>query len=818
MLPMPIEHRPSVQSVSESVSCSYKTAFDALSQRVYHGLRRKNTQENQVQPPKVLELYLEISRYPILAKTIRARMREMLFAHHVIDAKVFEQEVMDKAIQSQVLEGIQQPYEQESPELWRERLQVIRDHLTDFYFAYHFPHSAFVELVQPLLRQRAPHSEVVLTFNPELAPWDMLFAKGDEYEKYPPAEKAQVMHHLEEITVVLVKGMISDQLYFLGIAKRFFTISDLKEIRRRRIGRGRIGGKAAGLLLAHKILQHAQAMGELDLQAPLVIPDSYFIGADVFYDMHELNNLHEFHNQKYKTREEIIADYPKVVEAMTGARFPEEVTAGLRDILAEIGPQPVIVRSSSLLEDNMGSAFAGKYDSFFCPNQGTPEENLAALSLAIKRVYASVHNPNALVYRRQKGLIDYDERMAILIQKVAGYPHGQYFFPDIAGVGYSRNPFRWNRLIQREGGFLRLVWGMGTRAVDRVANDYPRMVALSHPQLRPERGVNEIRKYSQHYVDVVDLSDNRFKSLPVEEVISADYPSIRLLASLDKGDYVQPIIGLGPDVEPRSLVLTFDGLVQNNTFTSAMRSILGTLERYYSFPVDIEFAMDITSERGKPGLKINLLQCRPLTRHVSAEALTIPSDVPEQDKVFSAHKMVPHGVVSGIRYIIYVDPAVYGSIPSHAEKLEVARIIGRLNKRLEAAPFILLGPGRWGSSNIDLGVKVSYADIYNTRVLVEIAMEKGGETPEVSYGTHFFQDLVESEIYPLPLYPNEEGTVFNRAILDGAPNVLAQLLPDAAGLDGYVRVIDVPAVADGRTLEVVMNADQEAALAYLKRD
>lgn len=773
------------------------------------------SERHDLQPPKVLQLYLEISRYPILAKTIRAKMREKLFAHHVIDPEVFEREVVEKAIQSQELEGIQYPYDQEPPEVWQERLQIIRDHLTDFYFAYHFPHSDFVELVRPLLRQRAPQRDVVLTFNPELAPWDLLFAKGEEYERYSPEERAKVQHHLEEIIVVLIKGMISDQLHFVGIAKRFFTIADLREIRRRRIGRGRIGGKAAGLLLAHKILEHAQARGELELPVPLKIPDSYFIGADVFYEVHDLNQLHDFHNQKYKSSEQIIAEYPQVVEAMINARFPEHVTLRLREILQEIGPQPIIVRSSSLLEDNLGSAFAGKYDSYFCPNQGSLEENLAALELAIKRVYASVYNPNALLYRRQKGLVDYDERMAILIQKVAGYAHGRYFFPDVAGVGFSRNPFRWNRVIRREDGFLRLVWGMGTRAVDRVADDYPRMVALSHPQLRPERNVAEIRRYSQHYIDAIDLQENVFRSFPVEEVLTPDYPALRLLAALDQGDYVQPIIALGMDLDVRNLVLTFDGLVSNKVFTGAMKAIMKTLERYYQYPVDIEFAVEIAGDRGKNQFTIVLLQCRPLTGQAWARGARIPHDIPDADKIFSAHKMVPQGVVSNIRYIVYVDPEVYSRIPSYAEKLQVARIIGQLNKQLQGERFILMGPGRWGSSNIDLGVKVSYADIYNTRMLVEIAMAKGGEAPEASYGTHFFQDLVESQIYPLALYPDEPGTIFNRAFLDAAPNVLTELLPDAAAYADYVKVIDVFRASGGRYLEVVMDGEHEEALAYL---
>jgi hypothetical protein len=767
--------------------------------------------------PKVLELYLEISRYPILAKKIRERMRAELFARHIVAVDVFEQEVREKAIHSQTLEGLDQPPEQESPEVWQERVQQIRDHLTDFYFAYNLPHALFAEIVHSLIASRMPGKEVILTFNPELAPWDILFAKADEYEAYPPEEKAKVRHHLQDIIVVLIKGMISDHLTLVGIGKNFFTIADLKEIRRRRIGRGKIGGKAAGMLLAYKILQHALAESDADLKQHIGIPDSYFIGCDVYYEFEEINRLHDTHNQKYKSREAIIADYPNIVQAFANGRFPETVTARLRDILVEVGSAPLIVRSSSLLEDSFGSAFAGKYDSYFCPNQGTPDENLAALSGAIKGVYASVVNPNALLYRRQKGLLDYDERMAVLIQKVEGQRFGHYHFPAVSGVAFSRNPFRWNRKIRREDGLLRMVWGLGTRAVERVANDYPRMVALSHPQLRPEKTASEIKKYSQHFLDLIDLADNRMKTLPVAEVVSTNYPGVRLLASLDQGDYVQPIFSLGGGLDPSTMVLTFDGLVQDTHFVSAMKTILRTLERYYQVPVDVEFAVDILAERPCPQYNFRLLQCRPLTSQQWGEGPPLPADVPEEDKIFSANKLVPQGVVSNIRYVVYVDPEVYGRIGDRSTKLEIGRVVGRLNKRLENERFILMGPGRWGSSNIDLGVKITYADIYNTRILAEIAMVKEGETPEVSYGTHFFQDLVESGIYPLPLYPDSKGAIFSRAFLDGAPNALPELLPADAPYASYIKVIDVPNAAGGRCLEIVMNGEQEQALAYLTK-
>lgn len=669
--------------------------------------------------------------------------------------------------------------------------------------------------MQSLLKDRKPDREVILTFNPELAPWSVLFAKAEEYESYPPEEKAKVKHHLQDMIVVLIKGMISDQLAFIGIAKNFFNIADLQEIRRNRIGRGKIGGKAAGMLLAHKILQCALAEAEIELEHPVTIPASYFIGSDVFYEFHGLNKLHDFHNQKYKTHEEILADHPRIIEAFTNGRFPDEVTARLRDLLLEVGRTPLIVRSSSLLEDNFGSSFAGKYESLFLPNQATLEQNLQALSQAIKRVYASVHNPSALLYRRQKGLLDYDERMAVLIQRVEGTQFGHCFFPALAGVAFSRNPFRWNRKIRREDGFLRIVWGLGTRAVDRVANDYPRMVALSHPQLRPETTTGEIKKYSQHFVDLIDLAENRMKSLPVAEVISAEYPGIRLLTTLDKGDYLQPIFALGSDLASNAMVLTFDGLVQDASFISSMKTLLKILEKYYQIPVDVEFAVDIVSERPRPRYSFHLLQCRPLTSREWAHEFQLPDDVPEPDILFSANKLVPQGVVSQIKYIVHVDPEAYSRIAEPAVKFEIGRIIGRLNKRLEGERFILMGPGRWGSSNIDLGVKVTYADIYNTRVLVEIAMGQDGEAPEVSYGTHFFQDLVESAIFPLPLYPNNQGVLYNRAFLDGVPNFLAELLPDASAYAEYVKVIDVAAASGGRFLEIVMDGEHEQALAYL---
>jgi hypothetical protein len=766
--------------------------------------------------PKVLELYLEISQYPILAPTIRERMRRELFARGIISPGDLEREANHKAVHSQKREGLTDPFAQESADAWQRRLAHFRDSLTDFYFAHNLPHTLFENIVREVLAKRVPSDEVFLTFNPELAPWDMLFARGEVYEALPPEQYTRVKHHHREIIVVLTKGLISDQLGFVGIAKDLFTVADLQAIRCRRIGRGKIGGKAAGMMLAYKILSLEESNQEMDLRSHVVIPESYFLGADVSYDFISLNDLHHIVDQKYKTRSEIEAEYPHIQEAFLDGHFPDEIVEGLRGILGRVGNRPLIVRSSSLLEDNFGTSFAGKYDSYFCPNQGTPEDNLDALLRAISKVYASVFSPDALFYRQQMGLLDYDERMAILLQEVQGERHGDFFFPTLAGVGFSYNPFRWTAKIRRKDGFLRLVWGLGTRAVDHLVNDYARMVALSHPHLRPVMGASQLRRYSQHYADAINLRENAFQTVPVTDLLDMDFPSARLLVSVDRGDYIQPPLAYDPSLSPQDLILTFENLLTKTQFVPLMKTILRTLSERFDRHVDIEFTTAIIPGYPQPEFRVHLLQCRPQASQESGQAVEVPTTVSAADTIFTADRLVPHGRVQRVRHIVLVDPEAYAHIPDETTRLQLARVVGKLNDLLEEKSFILMGPGRWGSTNVDLGVKVTYADIYHTAALIEIALSDGSSAPEASYGTHFFQDLVEAEIYPLALYPNQANTVFNWRFLRDSANVLADLLPECAPYVDYVRVIDVPATTNGKCLEIIMDGENSQALGYVR--
>jgi hypothetical protein len=186
--------------------------------------------------------------------------------------------------------------------------------------------------------------------------------------------------------------------------------------------------------------------------------------------------------------------------------------------------------------------------------------------------------------------------------------------------------------------------------------------------------------------------------------------------------------------------------------------------------------------------------------------------------LFTAHHLVPDGRAEDIRYVIFVDPQSYYAIEQPARRQEVARVIGRLNKRLEDERFVLIGPGRWGSANIDLGVHVTYADIFNTKVLIEMAIAHNGHMPELSYGTHFFQDLVEAGIHSLALHLGlgPDSGRFDWQFFANAPNALAELSPMDEGLSGIVKVIDLAALPGGRRLHVLMNGQQDEAIGYLK--
>ena len=357
---------------------------------------------------------------------------------------------------------------------------------------------------------------------------------------------------------------------------------------------------------------------------------------------------------------------------------------------------------------------------------------------------------------------------------------------------------------------------MGTRAVDRVGDDYPRLVALSHPLLRPKSSPDAIRRYSQEYIDLINLETNKFETRPISEVLTKRYALLRYLAQINQGSYLTPVRSTFFEGDVDQLVLTFDGLLGRTPLADYMRSILNLLEDKYQRPVDTEFALYITDPDSlNPGIKIALLQCRPQSQAEQSD-VRLPDNLQEENIIFSTRRMVPHGHVRKIQYVLYVSPEGYFALPTPAARSELGRAIGRLNQLLADKTFICIGPGRWGTTNPDLGVHIGYADIYNTRALIELAGQEIGPEPEPSFGTHFFQDLVETDIFPIAIYLDDEDVVFNRDFFYNTPNQLAVLAPNEASLENCLRLIDVSTFRPGHHLELVMDPGQDQAVGFLK--
>lgn len=647
-----------------------------------------------------------------------------------------------------------------------------------------------------------------------IAPWESVYRRLSHYRVVEPVA-LEADPELAALKAELGRMLIGSHPEFNRLADRYFTLDDLFSIRDRLVGSGRIGGKAAGMLLARRILLSSDPEDKVDFAAALEDHDSFYIGSDVFFTFLVNNDLFRMRLQLTRDSHFSREEFEEVERRFLSGSFPPGVMEQFRNLLDYFGQAPIIVRSSSLLEDSFGNAFAGKYRSEFCANQGTPEERLEAFLRAVKLVYASALNPDALSYRRKRGLGESDEQMAILVQRVSGMPYCNCFFPSMAGVAFSRNLYAWSDRIDPEQGMIRLVFGLGTRAVDRVGGDYPRMIAVSHPQLRPEVGY-KIARYSQHYVDLLDLKSNELTTRPLAAVLSdLDYPNLHLLVSVMAGDHLQDPISNRIEGPAENLVLTFNNVTRRTELVKTIGAMLGKLERAYGHPIDTEFTASVNPD-GR--VRVNLLQCRPLWLPGSSGPVSVPADVPRERTLFRSGRIVSGGVVRDIRYIVYIDPRWYGAIRSIDAKKALGRLVGRINEHPSVAEggVMMMGPGRWGSSNIDLGVNVGYADIDNTSVLVEIAREEAGQVPEVSYGTHFFQDLVEAEIIYLPVYPDDPRTEFNDAFFTDSPNALTDLLPDAGEFGHLVKVIDVPSAANGARVQVVADPQVHRAVCFIE--
>ncbi|OHB58536.1 MAG: hypothetical protein A2Y07_05020 [Planctomycetes bacterium GWF2_50_10] len=620
------------------------------------------------------------------------------------------------------------------------------------------------------------------------------------------------VHHLVH---KLLRMIISRDEPILSLAAKYLSLKDVLTVWRRMIGTGLVGGKTVGMLLARAILEKYDARWK-DVLEP---HDSFYIGSDVFYTFLVQNKIW-WMRQKQRDPAHFLEQANEARQLMMYGSFPEYIMKQFGDLLDYFGQSPIIIRSSSLLEDNYGNAFAGKYESIFCANQGPRAKRIDDFVTAVRRIYASSMSEKALTYRAHKGLLQKDEQMALLVQRVSGAPYGNFFFPQAAGVGFSFNPYAWNEAIDPEAGMLRLVFGLGTRAVDRSDDDYTRIVALNEPQLKPEMNLLAAREFAQRRVDVLDLELNRLVSKPFEEVTrsSANLP-LDMFATYDRE---MEIRAKNAGVKQFfAWTLTFDKLLTQTRFTDDMREMLATLEKAYRCPVDTEFTANFFNSSQ---YRVNLLQCRPLQLKGQGNMRDANFEVTSRDIVLESDgPVIGQNRLIDIDRVIYVVPAIYSQMVD-TERYSIARLIGQIlhsGSGGYAADFageqpistMLIGPGRWGTSTPSLGIPVTFAEINRASVICEIAAMRADFVPDVSLGTHFFSDLIEMEMLYLGLYPSRESTNLKNDFFEKQPNLLTQIIPSAARWESCVHVIDP--VKSGKKLKLYADTVKQKVVCFL---
>lgn len=590
----------------------------------------------------------------------------------------------------------------------------------------------------------------------------------------------------EKMKNLLISLFIGREPRISDLCSRYFTLKDLLKIVSREVGTGYIGGKSVGMLTARKIIKDAG--GEMaDIQTYLEPDDSFYIGADVYYTYIVQNGWWELRLQQ-KTEEGYFSMAEQFREKLLCGSFPEIIEEEFIHMLEYFGQSPIIVRSSSLQEDNFGNAFAGKYESVFCVNQGTPDERLRAFENAVRRVYASTMNPDALQYRRQRGLALKDEQMAILVQRVSGDYYGEYFFPHAAGVGNSSNLYVWDKNMDMDAGMLRLVFGLGTRAVDRVIGDYVKIVALDDPSRLPLLTAQDERKYSQHKADVLNLRENIWCSVEISDLVKEDIrvgKSLFLTMDYAEADRLRE---LGYTNLPVPFTVNFRKMLTRTKFPEIMRKMLHLLSTAYDYPVDVEFTVNFQDDTH---FFFNLVQCRPLQTRGLGKTVEIPKlDSTDDCLFYSEGNFMGGNLRVPVDKVIYVDIHEYLKCQEQ-DKYQVARNIGRLNQLLKDEHVLLMGPGRWGTTTPSLGVPVHFTEISNMTAMCEISYQSEGLMPELSYGSHFFQDLVESGVFYLALFKEQEGVIFREEKILQAENLLEKIFPEAAEFRNVIHVVDI---------------------------
>lgn len=608
---------------------------------------------------------------------------------------------------------------------------------------------------------------------------DQLCQGGDPESDLPQGQ-------VKALRTWLARTLLTADEVVIKRATKVISLTDYLELSKRMIsmpdGVGRCGGKMTGALLGFKIA--SQVCSGTDARFPISPLDSYYLTQDVFEAIIEANELKHLHRYRFEDPATIGRYESEVDEAFRSITFPDEIETQLRKYIATLDDTPIVVRSSSFLEDGARAPFIGKYKSKVCLLRGTPEEKLAQLKSEIGEVYASVFSAKAITYREKMGLLNAEENMAIGLTRMVGTKVGNYFLPCFAGVGYSFNDYPLDENEEPSDGLLRLVAGLGIAAVDLHTGNSPRYVSLSRPTANVAGADIGLKlRMCQQRIFAVDMTSGDLVSdLALSDLLTGSYPNLfsELASSIDINDGA---LRMGIRGAGASSVITFDGMVNNRGFTGQMKAILAKMREVYGGEVDIEFASD--------GESLTILQARDLLTYPDVKTVNIPAHVRQEDIVFTIKRMVPTAEVYNISEIVYVRPEIYSSPSSYNNWAKVVRVLSALNGKLSPRGYLLLGPGRWGTGKSDakLGIPIDTHQFDNARGLAEIIDPQAGHYHVPSQGSHFAGALREYEILPLTIFRQDSGVIFNNDFLINSENELPRLVPEAGEFADLIRVV-----------------------------
>ena len=550
----------------------------------------------------------------------------------------------------------------------------------------------------------------------------------------------------EDVRDFLVKTI--EEFMHLERQKSVLEFSGIVEPQNRfqRIGEGSLGGKGRGLAFYYTQMPSLE-IGRKFPDVELLVPRSLVLATGVFEEFVKNNNLRKISFESN--------DDKQILDSYIGGELPEYVIKSLRSAL-EVYRKPLAVRSSSRLEDALHQPFAGVYSTFFLPNDHPDiEVRLSQLTRAIKCVYASTYFQHAKAYIEATSNSIEEEQMAVVIQQLIGLQHKEYFYPTVAGVARSFNFYPVGPMSPEEG-IAAVALGLGKTVAEgerclRFSPSHPkRIYQFADVGSTLKTAQREFWALQMNKDDELPLTTD-YNLTKVGLEIAESHGQLKTIASTWDQANDRIWDGIGKD---GGRLITLYGMLKQEQFplTKILQEVLEKCETYLACPVEIEFAVLYDKEENVR--RFGMLQLRPLVSESADVVVDLPN-FEQKELLCSTETSLGNGVLNDIRDIVYVHPERLNRSNSNIVAKNIAKINGELVR--ENSPYLLIGPGRWGSSDHLLGIPVNWSQISGAKSIIECEMADISVDP--SQGTHFFQNIVSFNVGYLTIRNNDPGKI-----------------------------------------------------------